>query len=145
VPDTRTFTPHPLEQLAALFEPPDETYLERAADTIEALREAHPVAARLASDFLVRVDGLSPVELGELFAQTFDQAPAALPTALQALRRLRFVERDVQPSYITRVVAPAIERDLARLGEQRNPFIHLLKATLCVPLPLSGETTDETS
>jgi len=111
---------------------------------IEVLRETHPVAARQLADFLGRLEGLSESELGELYAQTFDKAPGASPSALQSLGRLKFVERDVRPGYIIRVVSPAIERDLARLGEQRNPFVHLLKATLCVLLPATDDALGKT-
>lgn len=139
MPDAPTLTPDPLAMLAPLFEPPDDAYLGRLEALVEALRDVQPVAGRQLADLLGRLDGLSEAELRELYAQTFDSTPGTSPSIVQAVARLRFVEGDVRPGYVSRVVAPALERDLARLGAQRNPFIHLLKATLCVLPPVAGD------
>lgn len=137
MPEVATPAPDPLEMLATLFERPDEAYLGRVNDLVESLGGPHPVAGRQLTDFVGRLEGLTGAELRELHAQSFDCGEDPRPSTVQVLGRLKFVEPDIRPGYVARVVVPTLERDLSRLDEQRNPFSHLLKATLAVALPVA--------
>jgi hypothetical protein len=120
--------PDLIRQLAHAFDPPGDDYGASLQSLVTALAPVHSDAARLVSDFTDRVDGLTPSECRELFRQTFDRPSLDGERPGELLRRLSFVEADLQRQFVRRVVAPALDRVLRVLEPERNPFALLARA-----------------
>jgi nitrate reductase delta subunit len=143
---------HPLESLAALFEYPDETYVERCRSA-----GGHALADAL--------EKLSVTESQELFVATFDWNPATsldlgwhlygeqyargefLVKMREEMRRYGVAETSELPDHITNVlrlvarmdpeaalklvrehVAPAVAKLVAALDQKKTPFALLARA-----------------
>jgi nitrate reductase assembly molybdenum cofactor insertion protein NarJ len=130
-----------LRALARALDVPGEGYHDAIAALVDALAPVRLDAARMVTGFLDRVADLAPLELQELFSQTFDRLSVAAERPAELLRRLSYVDAEVQPEFVARVAAPAFDRLLAVLEPERNPFALLVKAAYCLVLPAVADRT----
>lgn len=124
-----------LRQLGRVLEVPGPGYHAAIGALAEALVPVRLESARLVTGFANRVADLGAPELQELFTQTFERPPIAGDRPAEVLRRLSYVDAEVQPEFVARVAAPALDRVLAVLEPERNPFALLVKAAYCLVLP----------
>lgn len=134
-----TLDPSLLRQLARALDVPGPDYQPAIEVVAEALTLVRLDAARMVRGFADRVVDLTVPELQELYSQTFDRPSLSENRPAETLRRLSYVDADVQPEFVARVVAPALERVLVVLEPERNPFALLIKAAYCLVLPAVGD------
>jgi hypothetical protein len=130
-----------LRQLGQALEAPRPGYHAAVEALAEALAPVRLDAARMVRGFANRVVDLGTPELEELFSQTFERPPLQNDRPAEVLRRLSYVDADVQPDFVARVAAPALDRALAVLEPERNPFALLVKAAYCLVLPATPDRT----
>lgn len=129
-----------LRQLGQVLGEPRPGYHAAIDALAEALTPVRLDAARMVRGFADRVADLGQAEVQELFSQTFDRPSLREQRPAEVLRRLSYVDADVQPDFVERVAAPALDRVLAVLEPERNPFALLVKAAYCLVLPASDRS-----